>query len=150
MKCPYCLTSQSRVLESRVTAESSSIRRRRTCSKCNKRFTTYERIETPILTVIKKDGRREQFSRDKILNGMFKACEKRPIRREDIEQAATEIEAELRQRDSTEIASRLIGELVAVSLKKIDDVAYVRFASVYRRFKDANQFEKEVKKLKRG
>lgn len=133
-----------------MTNESTLIRRRRTCVKCSKRFTTYERIETSILTVIKKDGRREQFLREKIVSGMLKACEKRPIRREEIEAAATEIEAELRQRDSTEIPSRLIGELVSNALKEIDDVAYVRFASVYRRFKDANQFEKEVQKLKKG
>lgn len=117
--------------------------------QCSKRFTTYERIETPILTVIKKDGRREQFLRDKVVGGMVKACEKRPICIEKIEAAATGIEAELRQRDSSEIPSRLIGELVSNVLKNMDDVAFVRFASVYRQFKDANQFEKEVQKLKK-
>ncbi|MBI4142072.1 transcriptional repressor NrdR [Candidatus Woesearchaeota archaeon] len=149
MKCPYCLGTRTRVLESRVAAESSLIRRRRACTKCSKRFTTYERIETPILSVMKKDGSREQFVRDKIISGMVKACEKRPIRREEIESAAINIEAELRQCDSNEIPSRLIGELVANTLKNMDDVAYVRFASVYRRFRDVNQFEKEVQKLKK-
>lgn len=149
MKCPYCLASRTSVLDSRLSTEETSIRRRRHCTNCSKRFTTYERIENPIISIIKKDGRQEPFSRDKIIAGMLRACEKRPIIREHIETAVNKIEAELRHYDTTEVHTRLIGECVARALQKLDHIAYVRFASVYRSFKDVGQFQNEVRKLKK-
>ncbi len=148
MKCPYCFKADTRVLDSRETDDSDTIRRRRECLKCEKRFTTYERVEMVELSVIKKDGSIEQFNKHKILNGLLKACEKRPVKRETMERVCREIELTLRQKDKTEIPSRIIGELVVERLKDIDEVAYVRFASVYKKFKDVTQFAKEIEKLK--
>ncbi|RJQ17607.1 transcriptional repressor NrdR [Candidatus Woesearchaeota archaeon] len=145
MKCPYCSHSETKVLDSRDSDDLT--RRRRECLQCEKRFTTYERIENVELTVIKKDGKRQQFDRNKIVNGFLKACEKRPITREAIEQTVDAIEKELRQLESVEIPSKEIGELVMKYLNKLDKVAYIRFASVYREFTDLETFEKELKKL---
>ena len=136
------------MLDSRLTPDSGSIRRRRECSKCEKRFTTYERVEMSEISVIKRDGRREQFSREKVLKGILRACEKRPVKREDMERIVVTVEAMLRQSDKEEVSSRKIGELVMQELAKLDDVAYVRFASVYKKFKDANQFVDAIKSLK--
>jgi len=147
MKCPYCAHDENQVLDSRDSEDLSSVRRRRECLKCSKRFTTYERVETIDLFVIKKDGRREQFNRNKLLTGIQKACEKRPISMDTIEETANEIEQDLRKRETTEIPSKLIGELVMRRLKVLDKVAYIRFASVYRAFGDVGSFEKEVKNL---
>lgn len=147
MKCPYCAYFDTAVLDSRETEDLSSIRRRRECLKCGKRFTTYERIEMVNLIVIKKDGRREQFARDKLLGGFRKAVEKRPVSTDLIEKVVGEIEAELRGKDSIEIPSREIGEIVMKKLKTIDKVSYIRFASVYRSFEDLESFEKEVRSL---
>jgi len=145
MKCPYCNNSEDKVTDSRETSEGTAIRRRRECLSCNKRFTTYESVERTPLMVIKKDGRREVFDHQKILNGLVKACEKRPISIEKLEEIAHEIEAELQRRFEKELNSNYIGELVMEKLSKLDDVAYVRFASVYRQFKDINQFMREIK-----
>ncbi len=148
MKCPYCQFIDTRVLDSRLTSTHDSIRRRRNCPKCDKRFTTYERMELLDLSVVKKDGRRELFDRQKLLKGIVKACEKRPVKMERVQQLVDEIELVLRQQNHTEIPSRKIGELVITKLRGVDEVAYVRFASVYRRFTDASQFAEEVAKLK--
>ena len=150
MRCPYCYSGETRVIETREAKDSDITRRRRECLKCKKRFTTFERIELLDLRVIKKNGNIERFDRNKILRGIFKACEKRPIRTEKIEKIVDEIESELRKQNSTEIPSRFIGELVMDKLKKLDHVAYIRFASVYREFKDIDEFAKELKKIKRG
>ncbi|MBI5229062.1 transcriptional repressor NrdR [Candidatus Micrarchaeota archaeon] len=149
MKCPYCSFPETRVLDSRETEDLEATRRRRECEKCGKRFTTYERIEEVELIVIKRDGRREKFSREKLKNGIMKACEKRPVGVEKIEGLVDEIEMELRNMNSTEIASSVIGEMVMKRLKRLDEVAYIRFASVYRAFADAESFEKEVQRLKK-
>jgi len=146
MNCPYCGGSDLKVLESRESDE-LTIRRRRECQGCQKRFTTYERIETVPLTVIKKDSKRVPFDRQKILSGMLKACEKRPISRDQIEKALTEIEMDLRTMNTTEIPSKKIGSLVMKKLKKLDKVAYIRFASVYKEFADVENFEEELKIL---
>ncbi len=150
MRCPYCYSGETRVIETREAKDSDITRRRRECLKCKKRFTTFERIELLDLRVIKKNGNIERFDRNKILRGILKACEKRPIRTEKIEKIVDEIESELRKQNSTEIPSRFIGELVMDKLKKLDHVAYIRFASVYREFKDIDEFAKELKKIKRG
>jgi transcriptional repressor NrdR len=147
MKCPYCAHNENQVLDSRDSEDLSSVRRRRECLKCNKRFTTYERVDTVDLAVIKKDGRREQFNRDKLLMGLKKACEKRSISMETIEETVAEIEQDLRKRETTEISSRVIGEMVMRRLRVLDKVAYIRFASVYRQFEDIESFEKEVHNL---
>jgi len=147
LKCPYCGYLDSRVLESRATEDVTAIRRRRECPRCNRRFTTYERVEETPLIVVKKDGRREFFSRQKILSGMLKACEKRPISLETLEDASYQIERELREKWRGEVSSREIGELVMEKLKGIDDVAYVRFASVYREFRDLSGFREEVERI---
>jgi len=147
MKCPYCGNNQTEVVETRDNNELETIRRRRSCVKCAKRFTTYERIENIDLYVIKKDGRREVFSRDKLRKGMLTSTDKTKISIEIVEKLVTDIERELRGRDSVEIKSKEIGELVAKHLKKLDKVAYIRFASVFKRFVDVEDFEKEVKKL---
>lgn len=144
MKCPYCANIEDKVIDSRSTQEEISIRRRRQCLKCGRRFTTYESIEALPLMVIKKDGRRELFSQAKILGGLLKACEKRPISMEKIQEVATLIEQQIVKKYEREVDSRQIGELVMDRLAKLDDVAYVRFASVYRQFKDINQFMKEL------
>jgi len=150
MKCPYCAHNELQVLDSRDSEDLSSIRRRRECLKCGKRFTTYERVEMIDLAVIKKDGRREQFDRNKLLLGIKKACEKRPISMDTIEETVEEIEQNLRKRETTEIPSKIIGELVMRRLKVLDKVAYIRFASVYHAFEDVESFEKEVRSLMRS
>jgi len=150
MKCPYCINGKSKVVDKRDIPETDSIRRRRECLKCGKRFTTYERIELTGLSVIKKDGKRESFSRDKLLSGVLKACEKRPIPRERVEKLVSEVEAELRNQDDKEIPSTEIGKLVMGKLRDLDKVAYIRFASVYREFTDLSSFEKELTKLRKS
>ncbi|MBI2145132.1 transcriptional repressor NrdR [Candidatus Woesearchaeota archaeon] len=145
MNCPYCGNKEHRVVDKREANEAT--RRRRECLRCQKRFTTYERVEPFDLVVVKKDGRREPFSREKLRSGMIKACEKRPIPQEKIDIAADEIEAELRNEEKKELSSTHVGELVMRKLKKLDKVAYIRFASVYREFADLESFEKELKKL---
>ena len=150
MKCPYCINGKSKVVDKRDISEMDSIRRRRECLKCGKRFTTYERIELTGLSVIKKDGKRESFSRDKLLSGVLKACEKRPIPRERVEKLVSEVEAELRNHDDKEIPSTEIGKLVMGKLRDLDKVAYIRFASVYREFTDLSSFEKELTKLRKS
>lgn len=147
MKCPYCGYSESRVIDSRPAEEGTTIRRRRECLSCQKRFTTYEIMERVPLIVIKKDGSRQTFDKMKILNGMLRACEKRPVALADLQQAVDEIEQELQNSLEREIESTVIGELVMQKLKSLDDVAYVRFASVYRQFKDLNTFMEELNKL---
>lgn len=147
MKCPYCGSRETEVVETRDSEDLETIRRRRECLKCQKRFTTYERIENISLVVIKKDGRREQFNRDKLRAGIVRSCEKTKVSMEDIERIVTEVERELLGADSVEVDSKKIGQLVATRLKKIDKVAYIRFSSVFRRFVDVEDFEKEVKRL---
>ncbi len=147
MKCPYCSYFDTAVLDSRETEDLESIRRRRECLKCGKRFTTYERIDMINLVVLKKDGRREQFDRKKLLNGFMKATEKRPISMDLIEKVVSEIETELRKKDSIEIPSHEIGEIVMRKLRTLDKVAYIRFASVYRSFEDLESFERELRTL---
>lgn len=147
MKCPYCGHIETDVVETRDSEDLASTRRRRECRKCAKRFTTYERVENVDLVVIKKDGRRENFDREKVRLGLIKACEKRSISRELIEGIVDEIEQELRQKDSTEVSSKTIGNLVLRRLKKIDKVAYLRFASVYLDFEDLADFEKMIEKM---
>lgn len=147
MKCPYCGNSQSEVVETRDNQELGIIRRRRSCLNCSKRFTTYERIENVNLYVIKKDGRREQFDRDKVRKGLLTACEKTKVSVETVEKIVIDLERELRNRDSVEIKSKDIGEMIAKRLKKLDKVAYIRFASVFKRFVDVEDFEKEVNRL---
>jgi len=147
MRCPFCNYYESKVIDSRPTDEGQAIRRRRECLKCSKRFTTYEKVEAMPLIIIKKDGTREVYDRNKILNGMLKACEKRPVPLSIIEETVDEIERELYNSMEKEITSQYIGELVMNKLKDIDEVSYVRFASVYRQFKDINTFMDELKKL---
>ncbi len=147
MKCPFCAYEESKVIDSRPTDEGERIRRRRECISCGKRFTTYEIIESVPIVVVKKDKSREVFDRDKLFNGMMRACEKRPVSVEVIERAIDEIEAELQNSLDREVTSVKIGEYVMDKLKDIDEVAYVRFASVYRQFKDINTFMSELKKL---
>lgn len=147
MKCPYCGCEDSKVIDSRPTDEGERIRRRRECTKCGKRFTTYEIIETVPLIVVKKDGTRESFDRVKLFNGLLRACEKRPVPVETIEKAVTDIESSLQNSLEKEVTSGKIGELAMEKLKDIDEVAYVRFASVYRQFKDINTFLEELNKL---
>ena len=147
MKCPYCSCEDSKVIDSRPTDEGERIRRRRECTRCGKRFTTYEIIETVPLIVVKKDGTRESFDRVKLFNGLLRACEKRPVPIETIEGAVVDIEAQLQNSLEKEVTSQKIGELAMEKLKTIDEVAYVRFASVYRQFKDVSTFVDEVSKL---
>ncbi len=147
MKCPFCSFEESKVIDSRPTDEGERIRRRRECMSCGKRFTTYEIIESVPIVVVKKDKSREVFDRDKLFNGMMRACEKRPVSVEVIERAIDDIEAEIQNSLDREVTSVKIGELVMDKLKDIDEVAYVRFASVYRQFKDINTFMSELKKL---
>ena len=147
MKCPYCGSKDTEVVETRDSEDLETIRRRRECLKCNKRFTTYERIENVNLIVIKKDGKREQFDRDKLKAGIIRSCEKTTVSLEDIEKIVTEIERELRNADSVEVESKKIGQLVSARLKTKDKVAYIRFSSVFKRFVDIEDFEKEVKRL---
>ena len=147
MKCPFCSQTETKVVDKRETEEDNVTRRRRECLKCEKRFTTYERVEMSNITIVKKNEKRETFDRDKLKRGLLKACEKRPVSSEQIEIVVNEIEAELRGKDTTEIPSTVIGELVMRKLKKLDKVAYIRFASVYREFADLESFEKELKNL---
>ena len=147
MKCPFCGYSESKVIDSRPTEEGSSIRRRRECLACKKRFTTYETVESLPMVVVKKDGSRQSFDRRKVLGGMIRACEKRPVALAELEKIADEIEQELQNGMDREISTSQIGELVMDRLKKVDEVAYVRFASVYRQFKDIDTFMSELTKL---
>ncbi len=147
MKCPYCGSRETEVVETRDSEDLETIRRRRSCVKCEKRFTTYERVENVNLVVIKKDGRREQFNRDKLRNGISRSCEKTTVSVEDLEKIIVEVERELRGADSVEVESKKIGQMVAGRLKKLDKIAYIRFSSVFKRFVDIEDFEKEVKKL---
>jgi transcriptional repressor NrdR len=147
MKCPFCGYKEDKVVDSRATAEESAVRRRRECLKCAKRFTTYEYIEDVSLMVVKKDGRREPFDRKKILSGIMRACEKRPIGMEKMEDVVTQIERAIQKKSDREVAANRIGELIMEKLKALDEVAYVRFASVYRQFKDVGQFMEELKDI---
>ena len=147
MKCPYCGYEESRVIDSRPADEGSRIRRRRECLQCGKRFTTYENIETLPIVVVKKDKSREVFNREKLMEGMLRACEKRPVSLDTLEHAIDEIESLIQNSLDREISSEKIGELAMEKLKSIDEVAYVRFASVYRQFKDINTFMDELAKL---
>jgi len=147
MKCPFCGYKEDKVVDSRSTAEESAVRRRRECLKCGKRFTTYEYVEEVSLMVIKKDGRREAFDRKKLLAGVMKACEKRPISMEKMEEVITQVERAIQKKSDREISASRVGELVMEKLKTLDDVAYVRFASVYRQFKDVSQFMQELKDI---
>lgn len=149
MKCPFCGNTHNKVIDKRETEDLEATRRRRECLKCKKRFTTYERIETINLFVVKKDGRRESFNIGKIRSGILKACEKRPISMEQIEKSVNSIEAELNAKNKKEIPSREIGEVLMKKLKKLDKVAYIRFASVYREFEDLSSFKDELKKLEK-
>ncbi len=147
MKCPFCGHQEDKVVDSRSSSDGISIRRRRECLSCGKRFTTYEHIEEQPLMVVKKDGRREAFDRHKLLAGLVKACEKRPVSMDDLEKLVDEVERELSQQFEREVPSREIGERVMKRLHNLDPVAYVRFASVYREFKDVEQFMRELKDL---
>ena len=147
MKCPFCGHLESKVVDSRPADEGASIRRRRECLACRKRFTTYEIMESLPLMVVKKDGSRQTFDKTKLLNGMIRACEKRPVSFDTLERIADEIEQELQNSLERETSTERIGELVMDRLKKVDEVAYVRFASVYRQFKDINTFMSELNKL---
>lgn len=147
MKCPYCQSDETKVLETRETGEVVT-RRRRECLKCTKRFTTYEQVELVELTVVKKDQSREQFDRNKLVRGLLRAVEKRPISREQVENIANEIEIKLRNHKKPEVKSTHIGEMIMRRLKKLDKVAYIRFASVYREFTDINNFKEELDDLK--
>lgn len=147
MKCPYCAYLESKVVDSRPADEGASIRRRRECLSCHKRFTTYETVESLPLMVVKKDGSRQSFDRSKVLGGVIRACEKRPVPYQDMEGLVSEIEQVLQNQMDREISSARIGELEMERLKKLDEVAYVRFASVYREFKDIDTFLSELNKL---
>ena len=147
MKCPYCGFSESKVIDSRPTDEGERIRRRRECLQCQKRFTTYEVVETLPITVVKKDQSREQFDREKMLSGIRYACVKRPISIDVLEKLADDIESALQNTLDREVTSKKIGELVMAELKKIDRVAYIRFASVYRHFQDVDNFKEEIKNI---
>ena len=147
MKCPFCGYEESKVIDSRPTDEGERIRRRRECLECGKRFTTYEMIESLPIVVIKKDGSRETFDRQKLLTGMLRSCEKRPVSIEMLDRAISDIETVIQNSLDREVSSDKIGELVMEKLKEIDEVAYVRFASVYRQFKDINTFMDELNKL---
>ena len=147
MRCLFCGHTESKVIDSRSTDEGTTIRRRRECLECGKRFTTYEKIESIPIIVVKKDGTRESFDREKIINGLLRACEKRPVSLDQVENIVDEIEARLYNLLEREVSSEKIGEMVMEKLQKLDDIAYVRFASVYRQFKDINSFMDELAKL---
>ena len=149
MKCPYCNFEETQVIDTRETENLEATRRRRECMKCNKRFTTYERVEEADIIVVKKSGKRERFQRQKVLNGIIEACEKREIPIEKIDKLVDEVESDLRKRDSVEVESKVIGEIVMRKLKSLDKVAYIRFASVYREFEDLASFAEEVEKLQK-
>jgi len=150
VKCPFCACMDTRVVDSRLSKEGNAIRRRRECSECDKRFTTYERIEETLPLVIKKDGRREPFERNKIIGGMQRACEKRPVSIAAIEKMVDQLELELQESTEREIPASYIGEKVMYALHDLDEVAYVRFASVYRQFKDINEFMQELTDILSG
>lgn len=147
MRCPFCSHPDSKVLDSRPTEDGGVIRRRRECLGCASRFTTYEKVESSPFVVVKKDGRREAFNADKVLRGLITACEKRPIERAALDRLVGEVERELRSRYDREVASKVIGEQVIARLRQIDQVAYVRFASVYRQFEDLQRFKEELERL---
>jgi transcriptional repressor NrdR len=147
MKCPYCSEIENKVIDSRLSKDASVIRRRRECLTCSRRFTTYEHIEEIPIMIIKKDGRRELFNRDKVRSGMLKACEKRNISMNSIEEFIDDMERDLREAEEKEIPAAVVGEKIMAKLHELDGVAYVRFASVYREFKDVNDFVSELKKL---
>ena len=146
MKCPYCNHPDTRVIDSRPAEDGSAIRRRRSCDECGKRFTTYEKVETIPLIIIKKDNNREQYNRSKIERGIIRACYKRPVSAEAIQKAVERIEIKIFNLEAKEVSSTDVGEIVMDELKELDEVAYVRFASVYREFKDVNTFMDEIKK----
>ena len=147
MKCPFCFNDESKVVDSRSTDDNTTIRRRRECTKCNKRYTTYAKIEDIPILVVKRDLTRENFNKEKIVNGLIIACQKRPVSRKQIEEIAEEIEKKISNNMLTEIESEKIGEMVMKRLKEIDEISYVRFASVYRQFKDINTFLEEITRL---
>jgi len=147
VRCPFCGEKETKVTDSRATDDGCSVRRRRECAACGKRFTTYETVDRTPLIVVKKDGSREAFDRNKILTGIMRACEKRPVSVAELEAVVTDIERTLRNRLEPEVTSKDIGELVMEKLKNIDEVAYVRFASVYRQFKDITTFKQELESL---
>ena len=148
MKCPFCGNTETKVVDKRETGEFEATRRRRECLKCEKRFTTYERVENLSLVVIKKSGGKEPFDKEKIRKGILRACEKRPVTLEQIDKIVDKIESDIRKLKTVEIKSEQIGAKVISALKKLDKVAYLRFASVYRSFKDIKDFEKEIKEIK--
>lgn len=147
MKCPFCGHEEDKVVDSRTAQDGRAVRRRRECLKCKERFTTYEYIENVVLTVIKSDERREPFDRQKLVNGIKLACNKRPVSAKKIEAIVDEIETALQERSKSEVTSKYVGELVMEKLKEVDEIAYVRFASVYRKFQDKTEFLEELKKL---
>lgn len=147
MRCPFCTANNDRVIDSRTSGDAFVIRRRRECMECGKRFTTYEKVEEPTLHVVKKDGSRTAFDRDKIMSGLKKACEKRPVSMDRLEETVNSIESQLNETFDKEVSSKFIGQLVMNALREIDHVAYVRFASVYREFRDVNEFLEELKPL---
>ncbi len=150
MICPFCGFEKTSVVDKREGTGGKTTRRRRTCLKCGRRFTTFERVETLDLLVIKKDGKREIFDRSKLRSGIIKSCEKRPVSAQDIEKLIDEVESELRKDGKDEVLSKRVGELVIRKLKKLDEIAYIRFASVYRQFADLSDFEKELARLSKG
>lgn len=147
MFCIFCQHHDTEVIETRASEDGATVRRRRSCPKCNKRFTTYERLEESPVIVIKRDGKRERFDREKLKRGLFKSCEKTVVTAEKIDKIINEVEQELKEKDTTEIESKVIGNLAAKRLKKIDKVAYIRFSSVFKRFVDLDDFEDELKKI---
>ena len=147
MRCPFCSFEESRVVDSRSTDDNTTIRRRRECLKCNKRYTTYEKVEDIPILVVKRDSTRENFNKEKIINGLIRACQKRPVSRMQIEELADDIERAISNKMITEVNSKIIGEMIMERLKGIDEISYVRFASVYREFKDINTFLEEIKSL---
>ncbi len=149
MRCPFCAHPEDRVVDSRELSEGSQVRRRRECVSCGKRFTTYERIEEVPALVVKRDGRREPYDRGKVLSGLLRACEKRPVTMRQVEESADAVEAAVNRKDEREIRSEEIGQILMKRLRELDQVAYVRFASVYRRFEDIEQFSFELKRLRR-
>ena len=149
MKCPYCNYEETQVIDSRDTENLETTRRRRECTKCNRRFTTYERVEEADIVVVKKDGSRERYQRQKLLNGILRACEKRQIPLEKIEKIVDEVESDLRKRDTVEVDSKTIGRIAMRKLRSLDKVAFLRFASVYLEFDDIDRFQEELEKLQK-
>lgn len=147
MKCPFCSFDESKVVDSRSTDDNTTIRRRRECLNCSKRYTTYEKVEDIPILVVKRDSTRENFNKEKIMNGLIRACQKRPVSRKQIEDLSDDIEKTISNKMITEVNSKLIGEMVMERLKEVDEISYVRFASVYREFKDINTFLEEIKNL---